>query len=90
MAMKLKKGQAVVRSSSYIQWIADMAPNFSISSLVGSGKEKKLSSSVAQIFERYVDWAEMIVAEVEPGCPLRHDTFRYPFLRHLLEGKTYS
>ncbi|CAD6221475.1 unnamed protein product [Miscanthus lutarioriparius] len=28
-----------------------MAPNFSITSLVGSGKEKKLSSSVAQIFE---------------------------------------
>lgn len=81
-------GHVVVRSSSYLQWIADRAANFSISSLVGLGKEKKLSSSDAQKFERYADWAEKIVADVESGCPLRHDTFRYPFLRHLLEGKT--
>jgi hypothetical protein len=81
-------GHVVVRSSSYLQWIADRAANFSISSLVGLGKEKKLSSSVAQIFERYADWAEKIVADVESGCPLRHDTFHYPFLKHLLEGKT--
>ncbi|XP_066392995.1 uncharacterized protein [Miscanthus floridulus] len=77
----------VVRSSSYLQWIADRAANFSISSLVGLGKEK-LSSSVAQKFERYADWAEKFVAEVESGCPLRLDTFRYPFLKHLLEGKS--
>ena len=81
-------GHVVVRSSSYLQWIADRAANFSISSLVGLGKEKKLSSSVAQKFERYADWAEKFVAEVESGCPLRHDTFRYPFLKHLLEGKS--
>ncbi|CAD6343586.1 unnamed protein product [Miscanthus lutarioriparius] len=79
-------GHVVVRSSSYLQWIADRAANFSISSLVGLGKEK-LSSSVAQKFERYADWAEKFVAEVESGCPLRLDTFRYPFLKHLLEGK---
>ncbi|XP_066392996.1 uncharacterized protein [Miscanthus floridulus] len=81
-------GHVVVRSSSYFQWIADRAANFSISSLVGLGTEKKLSSSVAQKFERYADWAEKFVAEVESGCPLRHDTFRYPFLKHLLEGKS--
>ncbi|CAD6343252.1 unnamed protein product [Miscanthus lutarioriparius] len=80
-------GHVVVRSSSYLQWIADRAANFSISSLVGLGKEK-LSSSVAQKFERYADWAEKFVAEVESGCPLRLDTFRYPFLKHLLEGKS--
>ncbi|CAD6221480.1 unnamed protein product [Miscanthus lutarioriparius] len=80
-------GHVVVRSSSYFQWIADRAANFSISSLVGLGKEK-LSSSVAQKFERYADWAEKFVAEVESGCPLRLDTFRYPFLKHLLEGKS--
>ncbi|CAD6343585.1 unnamed protein product [Miscanthus lutarioriparius] len=34
-------GHVVVRSSSYLQWIADRAANFSISSLVGLGKEKK-------------------------------------------------
>ncbi|CAD6343253.1 unnamed protein product [Miscanthus lutarioriparius] len=79
-------GHVVVRSSSYLQWIADRAANFSISSLVGLGKEK-LSSSVAQKFERYADWAEKFVAEVESGCPLRLDTFRYPFLKHLLEGE---
>ncbi|XP_066393186.1 uncharacterized protein [Miscanthus floridulus] len=81
-------GHVVVRSSSYLQRIVDRAANFSISSLVGLGKEKKLSSSVAQKFERYADWAEKFVAEVESGCPLRHDTFRYPFLKHLLEGKS--
>jgi len=81
-------GHVVVRSSSYVQRIVDRAANFSISSLVGLGKEKKLSSSVAQTFERYADWAEKFVAEVESGCPLRHDTFRYPFLKHLLEGKS--
>jgi len=80
-------GHVVVRSSSYLQWIADRAANFSISSLVGLGKEK-LSSSVAQKFERYADWAEKFVAEVESGCPLRLHTFRYPFLKHLLEGKS--
>ena len=74
-------GHVVVRSSSYLQRIVDRAANFSISSLVGLGKEKKLSSSVAQIFERYADWAEKFVAEVESSCPLHHDTFRYPFLR---------
>ncbi|CAD6221479.1 unnamed protein product [Miscanthus lutarioriparius] len=79
-------GHVVVRSSSYLQWIADRAANFSISSLVGLGKEK-LSSSVEKI-ERYADWAEKFVAEVESGCPLRLDTFRYPFLKHLLEGKS--
>ncbi|XP_066392993.1 uncharacterized protein [Miscanthus floridulus] len=81
-------GHVVVRSSSYLQRILDRAANFSISSLVGLGKEKKLSSSVAQKFERYADWAEKFVAEVESGCPLRLDTFRYPFLKHLLEGKS--
>ncbi|XP_066393182.1 uncharacterized protein [Miscanthus floridulus] len=81
-------GHVVVRSSSNLQRIVDRAANFSISSLVGLGKEKKLSSSVAQTFERYADWAEKFVAEVESGCPLRHDTFRYPFLKHLLEGKS--
>ena len=81
-------GHVVVRSSSYLQRIVDRAANFSISSLVGLGKEKKLSSSVAQKFERYADWAEKFVAEVESGCPLRLHTFRYPFLKHLLEGKS--
>jgi len=80
-------GQAVVRSSSYLQRIANRAANLSISSLVGLSKEP-LSSSVATTFERYADWAEKFVAEVESSCPLRHVTFRYPFLRHLFEGKT--
>jgi len=81
-------GHVVVRSSSYLQRIVDRAANFSISSLVGLCKEKKLSSSVAQKFERYAHWAEKFVAEVESSCPLQHVTFRYPFVRHLFEGKT--
>lgn len=80
-------GQAVVRSSSYVQRIANRAANLSISSLIGLSKEP-LSSSVAITFERYADWAETFVAEVESSSPLWHETFQYPFLRYLFEGKT--
>ncbi|KAF8721100.1 hypothetical protein HU200_023518 [Digitaria exilis] len=57
------------------------------SSLLGLNKDH-LSSGAVQMFEWYADCAEKLVADVETGCPLRRDTFRYPFVRHLLEDKT--
>lgn len=62
------------------------------SSLIGPRKtEECLTSSIAQRFEWYAACADKFVADVESGCPLRHGdhhAFRYPLLRHLLEGKT--
>jgi hypothetical protein len=84
-------GQVVVRGSfsSYLQRIARAARLFSISSLAGLMNKECLSSSDVQIFESYADGAEKFVTDVESVCPLRRDTFfPYPFVRHLLEGKT--
>ena len=73
-------------SSSSLQRIASAA-NLSISSLLGLDKDQ-LSSSIAQTFEWYADCADKFVTDVESGCPLRRDTFRYPFVRQVFEGKT--
>ena len=74
-------------SSSSLQRIASAA-NLSISSLLGLDNKDQLSSSIAQTFEWYADCADKFVTDVESGCPLRRDTFRYPFVRQVFEGKT--
>ena len=74
-------------SSSSFQRIASAA-NLSISSLLGLDNKDQLSSSIAQTFEWYADCADKFVTDVESGCPLRRDTFRYPFVRQVFEGKT--
>ncbi|CAN6312855.1 unnamed protein product [Urochloa humidicola] len=81
------EARAVTRSYPFLEWIGRRARNLPISSLLGFNKDH-LSSASVQTFEWYADCAEKFVEDVETGCPLRHDTFRYPFLRHLLEGKT--
>ncbi|CAM0150100.1 unnamed protein product [Urochloa decumbens] len=80
--------KVVVRSSSYLQRII-RAAKLSITSLLGLNEEH-MSTSIAQKFERYADCADKFVADVESVCPLRHDPFRYPFVRQLFEGKYFS
>nr|CAB3500885.1 unnamed protein product [Digitaria exilis] len=69
----------------FLEWIG-RARSIS-SSLLGLSKDH-LSSGAVQMFEWYAECAEKLVADVETGCPLRRDTFRYPFVRHLVEDKT--
>ncbi|XP_062186388.1 uncharacterized protein LOC133889976 [Phragmites australis] len=78
-------GQAVTRYP-FLERIC-RAKNLPISSLLGLNKDY-LSASVVQIFEWYATCADKFVTDVESGCPLRRDTFRYPLVRRLLEGKT--
>ncbi|OEL17221.1 hypothetical protein BAE44_0021760, partial [Dichanthelium oligosanthes] len=70
------------------EWIGRRARNLSISSLLGLNNNDHLSSTAVQMFEWYADCAEKFVADLETGCPLRRDTFRYPFVRQLLEETT--
>ncbi|KAG2639669.1 hypothetical protein PVAP13_2KG022000 [Panicum virgatum] len=84
-------GQVVVRSSYYYLQRIATAAYFSLSSLAsGLNKQQCLSSSVVQIFEGYADSADKFVADVESACPLRRDTFfPYPFVRQLLQGRSF-
>ncbi|KAK3126266.1 hypothetical protein QOZ80_7AG0554080 [Eleusine coracana subsp. coracana] len=76
-----------VTGSSFLQWISH-AINLPILSFIGLRKENIISSTIVQKFEWYADCADKFVTDVESVCPLRHDIFRYPLERQLLEGKS--
>ncbi|KAL6880272.1 hypothetical protein ACP4OV_011837 [Aristida adscensionis] len=81
-------GQAVITSyPPFLEWIC-RAKNVPVSSLVAALNKEYLSSSAVRIFEWYAACADRFVRDVEFGNPLRHDTFRYPLVRPLLEGRT--
>ncbi|KAJ1297218.1 hypothetical protein BS78_01G361100 [Paspalum vaginatum] len=84
-----RDGRAVTRSYPLRvrEWIGRARKLRIISSLIGLDRDH-LSSATVQIFERYADEAERFVAHVESANPLGRGTFRYPFVRELLEGKT--
>ncbi|TKV96215.1 hypothetical protein SEVIR_9G415500v4 [Setaria viridis] len=81
-------GRQAATRYPFLGWIG-RARNLPISSLLGFNKDDHhLSSTAVQAFEWYADCAEKFAADVETGCPLRRDSFRYPFVRQLLEEKT--
>ncbi|CAL5079715.1 unnamed protein product [Urochloa decumbens] len=86
------KRESLQRDHSSQRWFAQTR-KFSILSrlgLFGEG-ESRLSCSDLARFERFAEWADEFVKDVESGISLwQHHTFRYPLERQLLEGKTLT
>ncbi|CAN6180243.1 unnamed protein product [Urochloa humidicola] len=91
-----KRRQSLQRDHSVPKrWFAaSQTRKFSILSrlgIFGEEAEPRLSCSDVARFERFTEWADEFVKDVESGISLwQHHTFRYPLERQLLEGKTLT